>query len=202
MVSDTHVDDQVARWLAAKAGLAKTTHAQLATGRNTGGNIDVNLLVRRRAALAITGVAGMIDDRAFAVAVGTGRRGLDLAKERALDRRHIARAVTTAALLFGRALGLAGTIAVIARGKTVVADRLFAAERRLLERHRKGDGHIATATALATAASATTGATAKERREQVVHAHATKDIVDIDIARAAGAVRGAVTVVVSTLLLV
>ncbi|MFR2030319.1 MAG: hypothetical protein ACLS3M_02165 [Collinsella sp.] len=27
---------------------------------------------------------------------------------------------------------------------------------------------------------------AKERREQVVHAHAAKDIVDIDIARATG----------------
>ena len=110
--------------------------------------------------------------------------------------------MTATALLFGSALGLAGTITVIARGKAVVADRLFAAERRLLERHRKGDGHIATATALTTAASATTGATAKERREQVVHAHATKDIVDVDIARATGAVSGAVTVVVSTLLLV
>ena len=128
--------------------------------------------------------------------------GLNLAQERTLDRRHIACAVAAAALLFGRALGLAGTIAVIARGKTIVADRLFAAERRLLERHRKGNGHIATATALATAASATTGAAAKERREQVVHAHATKDIVDIDIARAAGAVRSAVTVIVGTLLLV
>ena len=165
MVGDTHVDNQVARRLATKASLAKTTRAQLATGRNTGGNIDVNLFVRWRAALAITGLAGMIDDRAFAVAVGTGRSGLNLAQERTLDRRHIACAVTAAALLFGRALGLASTIAVLTRGKTVVADRLFAAERRLLERHRKGNGHIATATALATAASATTGATAKERRE-------------------------------------
>ena len=144
----------------------------------------------------------MIDDRAFAVAVGTGRRGLNLAQERTLDRRHIACAVTAAALLFGRALGLTGTIAVLAWSKTVVADGLFAAERRLLERHRKGNGHIATATALATAAGATTGATTKERREQVVHAHATKNIVDVDIARATGAVRSAVTVVVSTLLLV
>ena len=144
----------------------------------------------------------MIDDRAFAVTVGAGRRGLNLAQERTLDRRHIACAVTAAALLLGRALGLAGTIAVLARGKAIIADRLFTTERRLLERHRKGDGHIATATALATAASATTGATAKERREQVVHAHATKDIVDVDIARATRAVRGAVTVVVSTLLLV
>ena len=79
MVGDTHVDDQVARGLTAKAGLAKATHAQLATGRNAGRNIDVDLFVRRRTTLTVAGLAGMIDDRALAVAVGTGRRRLDLA---------------------------------------------------------------------------------------------------------------------------
>ena len=49
---------------------------------------------------------------------------------------------------------------------------------------------------------ATAGTAAKERREQVVHAHATKDIVDIDVARTTRAVGSAVTVVVSTLLFI
>ena len=144
----------------------------------------------------------MIDDRAFAVAVGTGRRGLNLAQERTLDRRHIACAVAAAALLFLCTLGLTGAVAILAGSKAIIADRLFTTERRLLERHRKRDGHVTSATTLTTATGATTGATAKERREQVVHAHAAKDIVDVDIARATGAVRGAVTVVVSTLLLI
>lgn len=125
----------------------------------------------------------MIDDRALAVAVGARRRGLDLAQERTLDRRDIARAVATAALLFLCTLGPTGTVAVLARSKAIIADRLFAAERRLLERHRKRDGHVTSATTLTTAAGTTTGTAAKKRREQVVHAHATKDIVDVDIAR-------------------
>ena len=79
MVGDAHVDDQVARRLATKTSLAKATHAQLATGRNAGGNIDVDLFVRRRAALTVAGLAGMVDDRALAMAVGARRRGLDLA---------------------------------------------------------------------------------------------------------------------------
>ena len=144
----------------------------------------------------------MVDDRAFAVAVGTGRRGLNLAQERTLDRRHIARAVAAAALLFLCALGPTGAVAILAGGKAVIADRLFATECRLLKGHRKGDGHIAAATTLTAISGATAGTAAKERREEVVHAHAAKDIVDVDIARATGAVRGAVTVVVSTLLLV
>ena len=110
--------------------------------------------------------------------------------------------MAAAALLFLCALGPTGAVAIVTGSQTVVADRLFATERGLLERHRKRDGHIATATALATATGTATGATAKERREQVVHAHAAKDIVNVDIARAARTVRGAVTVVVSTLLLV
>ena len=202
MVGNAHVDNQVARGLAAKAGLAKAAHTQLATGRNAGGNIDVDLFVRRRAALAVTGLAGMIDDRALAVAVGARRRGLDLAQKRALDRGDIARAVAAAALFFGRTVSLARTVAILAGSKAVIADRLFAAERRLLERHRKRDGHVTSATTLTTAAGATAGTAAKERREQVVHAHATKDIVDIDVARTTRAVGGAVTVVVSTLLLI
>ena len=202
MVGNAHVDNQVARRLAAKAGLAKAAHTQLATGRNAGGNIDVDLFVRRRAALAVTGLAGMIDDRALAVAVGARRRGLDLAQKRALDRGDIARAVAAAALFFGRTVSLARTVAILAGSKAVIADRLFAAERRLLKGHRKRDGHVTSATTLTTAAGATAGTAAKERREQVVHAHATKDIVDIDVARTTRAVGGAVTVVVSTLLLV
>ena len=79
MVGDAHVDDQVARGLATKTSLTKAAHAQLATGRNAGGNIDVDLFVRRRAALTVAGLAGMVDDRALAMAVGARRRGLDLA---------------------------------------------------------------------------------------------------------------------------
>ena len=144
----------------------------------------------------------MIDDRALAVAVGARRRGLDLTQNRALDRGDIARAVAAAALLFGRTVSLARTVAVLAGSKAVVADRLFAAKRGFLERHRKRDGHIATATALAPAAGATAGAAAKERREQVVHAHAAKDIVDIDIAGATRAIGSTKAIVVGTLLLI
>ena len=144
----------------------------------------------------------MINDRALAMAVGARRRGLNLAQERALDRRDVARTVAATALLFLCTLGPTGTVAVLARSKAIIADRLFAAECRLLERHRKRDGHVTSATTLATAAGATAGTAAKERREQVVHAHATKDIVDIDVARTTRTVRSAVTVVVSTLLLI
>lgn len=70
------------------------------------------------------------------------------------------------------------------------------------ERHRKRNGHVTSATTLTTAVGATAGTAAKERREQVVHAHATKDIVDIDVARTTRAVGSAVTVVVSTLLFI
>ena len=202
MVGNAHVDNQVARRLAAKAGLAKAAHTQLATGRNAGGNIDVNLFMRRRAALTVAGLAGMVDNRALAMAVRARRGRLNLAQERTLNRRDVARTVAAAALLFLCALCPTGAIAVLARSKAVIADRLFAAECRLLERHRKGDGHIATPAALATAAGATAGTAAKERREQVVHAHATKDIVNVDVARTTRAVGGAVTVVVSTLLLI
>ena len=110
--------------------------------------------------------------------------------------------MATAALLFLRTLGPTGAIAVLARSKAVIADRLFAAERRLLERHRKRDGHVTSTTTLTTTAGTTAGTAAKERREQVVHAHATKDIVDIDVARTTRAVGSAVTVVVSTLLFI
>jgi len=110
--------------------------------------------------------------------------------------------VTAAALLFGRALGPAGAVAVVTGGKAVIADGLFAAECRLLKGHRKGDGHVAAATTLAPASGTTAGTAAKERREEVVHAHATKNIVDIDVARTTRAVGGTVTVVVSTLLLI
>ena len=72
MVGDTYVDDQIARGLAAKARLAKAAHAQLATGRDAGGDIDVDLFVRGGPALTVTGLAGMVDNRALAVAVGTG----------------------------------------------------------------------------------------------------------------------------------
>ena len=202
MVGNAHVDNQVARRLAAKAGLAKAAHTQLATGRNAGGNIDVDLFVRRRAALTVAGLAGMVDNRALAMAVGARRGRLNLAQKRSLNRRDVARTVAATALLFLCTLGPTGTVAVLARSKAIIADRLFATERRLLERHRKGDGHVTSATTLTTAAGATTGATAKERREQVVHAHATKDIVDVDIARTTRTVGSAVTVVVSTLLLI
>ena len=202
MVGDAHVDNQVARRLAAKAGLAKAAHTKLATGRNAGGNIDVDLFMRRRAALTVAGLAGMVDNRALAVAVRARRRGLNLAQERALDRRDIARAVAAAALLFLCTLGSTGAVAILTGGKAVIADGLFAAECRLLKGHRKGDGHIAAATTLTAISGATAGTAAKERREQVVHAHAAKDIVDIDVAGATGAVGSAVTVVVSTLLLI
>ena len=202
VVGNTNVDDQVARGLTAKACLAKAAHAQLATGRNAGGDIDVDLFVRRCAALTVAGLAGMVDDRALTVAVGARRRGLNLAQERALDRRDIACAVAAAALLFLCALGPTSAVTILAGGKAVIADRLFATERRLLKGHRKGDRHIAAATTLTAISGATAGTAAKERREEVVHAHAAKDIVDIDVARTTRAVRGAVTVVVSTLLLV
>ena len=202
MVGNTNVDDQVARGLTAKACLAKAAHAQLATGRNAGGDIDVDLFVRRCAALTVAGLAGMVDDRALTVAVGARRRGLNLAQERALDRRDIACAVAAAALLFLCALGPTSAVTILAGGKAVIADRLFAAERRLLERHRKRDDHVTSTTTLTTAAGATAGTAAKERREQVVHAHATKNIVDIDVARTTRAVGSAVTVVVSTPLLI
>lgn len=164
--------------------------------------MSIDLFVRRRAALTVAGLAGMVDNRALAMAVGTRRGRLNLAQKRSLNRRDVARTVAATALLFLCTLGPTGTVAVLAGSKAIIADRLFAAECRLLERHRKRDGHVTSATTLTTAAGATTGATAKERREQVVHAHATKDIVDVDITRATGAVRGAVTVVVSTLLLI
>ena len=144
----------------------------------------------------------MVDNRTLAVAVGARRRGLNLAQERTLDRRDIARTVAAAALLFLCALGPTGAVAILAGSKAVIADRLFATECRLLKGHRKGDGHIAAATTLTAISGATAGAAAKERREEVVHAHAAKDIVNVDIAGTTGAVRGAVTVVVSTLLLV
>ena len=144
----------------------------------------------------------MIDDRSLAVAVGARRRGLDLAQKRALDRGDIARAVAAAALLFGRTVSLARTVAILAGSKAVIADRLFTAKRSFLERHRKRDGHIATATALAPAAGTTAGSAAKERREQVVHAHTAKDIVDIDITGATRAIGSTKAIVVSTLLLV
>ncbi len=128
----------------------------------------------------------MVDDRALAVAVGARRRRLNLAQERTLDHRDIARAVAAAALLFLCTLGPTGAVAILAGSKAVIAYRLFATKCRLLKGHRKGDGHIAAATTLTTISGATTGATTKERREQVVHAHATKDIVDVDIARATG----------------
>ena len=202
MVGNAHVDNQVTRRLTAKAGLAKAAHTQLATGRNAGGNIDVDLLMRRRAALTVAGLAGMVDNRTLAMAVGARRGRLNLAQERTLNRRDVARAVAATALLFLCTLGPTGAIAILTGSKAVIADRLFATERRLLERHRKGDGHVTSATTLTTAAGATAGTAAKERREQVVHAHATKDIVDIDVARTTRAVGSAVTVVVSTLLLI
>ena len=144
----------------------------------------------------------MVDNRALAMAVGARRGRLNLAQKRSLNRRDVARTVAAATLLFLCALCPTGAIAVLARSKAVIADCLFAAERRLLERHRKRDGHVSSATTLTTAAGATAGTAAKERREQVVHAHATKDIVDIDVARTTRAVGSAVTVVVSTLLLI
>ena len=116
VVGNAYVDDQIARGLAAKTSLAKATHAQLATGRNAGGNIDVDLFVRRRAALAIAGLAGMVDNRALAVAVGARRGRLNLTQERTLDRRDIACAMAAAALLFLCTLGPSGTVAVIAGG--------------------------------------------------------------------------------------
>ena len=144
----------------------------------------------------------MIDNRALAMAVGARRGRLNLAQKRSLNRRDVARTVAATALLFLCTLGPTGTVAVLARSKAIIADRLFATERRLLERHRKGDGHIAAATTLTAISGATAGTAAKERGEEVVHAHAAKDIIDIDVAGATGAVGSAVTVVVSTLLLI
>ena len=110
--------------------------------------------------------------------------------------------MAAAALLFLCTLGPAGAVAILAGGKAVIANRLFAPECRLLKGHRKGDGHVATATTLAAISGATAGTAAKERGEEVIHAHAAKDIVNVDIAGTTGAVGSAVTVVVSTLLLI
>ena len=103
----------------------------------------------------------MVDDRAFAVAVGTGRRGLNLAQERTLDRRHIARAVAAAALLFLCALGPTGAVAILAGGKAVIADRLFAPSAAS-SRSPKESGHIAAATTLTAISGATAGTAAKD----------------------------------------
>ena len=110
--------------------------------------------------------------------------------------------MAAAALLFLCALGPTGAVAILAGSKAVIADCLFATECRLLKGHRKGDGHIAAATTLTTISGATAGTATKERRKEVVHTHATKNIVNVDVARTTRAFGSAVTVVVSTLLLV
>ena len=104
------------------------------------------------------------------------------------------------------ALLAAGAVAVLARAEAVERNGLLAALSRLLKGDGERDGHIAAGAATGPVAGAVARAAAraaKDRGKDVVDAHATKDVGEIDKTGAAGhAVDGAVAVIHGALLFV
>ena len=69
---DLDGDDEVAGPRAAEPGLAVSAQAQLTTGPHARGDLYLEALMRAHAAVAMAMGAGFVDDRALALAIGTG----------------------------------------------------------------------------------------------------------------------------------
>ena len=150
---------------------------------DAGRDLHLDLLARGGAALALAGLAGVVDDLALAVAGGAGPLGLHLAEDRALDLDDATRAVAALAGAELAALGGARTVAVLAGREARVGDGLGAAGSGLLERHREADAHVAAAGALCLAAGAPAAHAAEEGVEDVTKAKAasSEDVGDVHV---------------------
>ena len=93
VVLDLDGHDEVAGCGTSVAGLAIATQPQLAARRNTGRDLDIQVLVRTRTTLAVAVLTRLVDDGALATAIRTRGARLHLAEDGALDGGHIAGAV-------------------------------------------------------------------------------------------------------------
>ena len=169
---------------------------------DAGRNFDLDRLVVGRAALAVAGLAGVVDDVARAVAGRALHLRLHLAEDGALHGHDAARAMAARARRDLAALRGARAMAILAGGQAVVGHGLGAAGRGLLERDAQRDAHVTADRA--GGAPAARGPAVEERRQDVVHAEATEDVghVDAGAAEAARAVGVAEAVVIGALLIV
>ncbi len=205
VLEDLDGHHQVARRVAAHARLAVALHANGLPGVDARRNVDLDLLVGGSATLALTGLAGVVDHAARAVAHGAGGLALHLTEDGALHLGHATRAAAAVAGLLVAALDDAGAPAVVTRREPVVCDGLGAARRGLRERDPQRDAHVAATSPRRPAGPAT--AAPKEGVEDVAYAAeptAAEDVGHVHVvgAEAARAVGIAELVVVGPLALV
>src|ERR1700679_2892422 len=129
VLADPHLDVQVSGRPAVAARLSLAIQANSVPGIDPGGHRDGQALLLAHAALAKTGIAGIADDLASALAP---RAGL-LDREYGLLHAHLPLAVTGIAGLRGGPLGAPRALAGLALRQRGNLDFGFGAEHRLLE---------------------------------------------------------------------
>ena len=199
--------DEVAGTSAAEARLAVAAQTQLAAGAHARRNLDVQALMGADATVAVAVRAGLVDDGALALAIRARGAGLHGAEDGLLDRGHVARAVAVRAGLLLAAGLAAGAVAVLARAEAVERNGSLAALSRLLKGDGERDGQIPRPARRRARSRARSRVPPPEppkiEEKDVIDAHATENVGEIDKTGSAGhAVDGAVAVVHGALLLV
>src|ERR1700731_4512497 len=129
VLANPHLDIQVAGGSAVAARLALAVQPNAVAGIDPGGYVDRQGLFLAHPALTVTGIAGVADDLAAALAA---RAGL-LDGENRLLHAHLALAVAGIAGLGYRPLGGARTLAGLALGQGGNLDLGVGAEHGLIE---------------------------------------------------------------------
>ena len=183
---DAHGDDEVAGRRTLHACLAEAVDAQLLAVANALGNLHRDTLAVGHAALTLALGTRVVDDRAGAVAGGTGARRLHVAQEGVLHGDDAPGAVTLLAGHFLAVLAQTRAVAIGARRQAVVNDLLLLAGRRLFQRDADAHAHVAAVLAHLAAAC---GRAAEEGGEDIAHAAeaATEQVLEIDADAAVGA---------------